>query len=280
VTRHIDTQICDGMLPTEVNPAEETVADRTDKNLISRGFITLASSARSPLSKKLGRIVATISCLGLLTGCRTFTQKHAMPVAAPPAVYQQYAAATRNGFEAIYEGELRIWFHSIRTIWIVAADDAQLSIAILSPSGMTIMQMHGNAASYKSHASLPPAKRLEPYGKTIWQALWYSLAISHTEKEMNWHQRGQRIQAHTITGTNVRTRYRTDLDDDATIMQVNIKGPGRTRHNVHMENNQPDDSPRCPEHIEIRSRRPRVRLTLSLKDAYVNQSEAPDEPRH
>ena len=222
---------------------------------------------------------AAIIGLGLLTGCRTFPPTHTMPVDDPPALYKNHAAATRNGFEAIYEGKLRIWFHSIRTIWIVAADDAQLSIAILSPSGITIMQMQGDATTYTSHVSLPPAKRLEPYGKAIWQALWYSLASSDTDKEMNWHQRGQRIQAHTITDTNVRTRFRTDLDNPTT-MQVNIKGPGRARHNVHMENTQPADGPRCPEHIQIRSRRPRVRLTLSLKDAYVNSPEASYEPRH
>ena len=220
----------------------------------------------------------TIVALLLLTGCRTFPPRQAVPT-DPPAVYQTNVTVTQDGFEAIYEGELRIWFHTIRTLWMLSVDTEHLSIATLSPSGVTIMQMHGDASAYTGQVRLPPAQRLEPYGESIWQALWHSLAATGADQEVVWRKRGQQINGKAKRETGVRTRFQKDLREPANL-KVRIRGPQRRRHTVSMEFSEPTADPRMPERIQIRSRGPRLRLTLSRKNAYVPEPETSYEGKH
>ena len=173
------------------------------------------------LRQAFGRAAfAALLAGGVASGCVS-PRPTAKPV-APPSGYQGAALAARHGFHAVYEGELRIWFHSFRAIWYIAAapDSDRLAVAVLSPTGVKIMQMHGDSSGRECEVSLSVAARLRPYGEALWDGLWWSLAAGDPAAGVPWVLRRNRmigsaamgpVQARVQAEANSGTLERIDL---------------------------------------------------------------------
>ena len=124
------------------------------------------------------RAAVSVSLLAAVwcAGCARF--RPADMTVGPPAGYRATAQASQAGFQAVYEGELRIWFHSFRALWVVAVEPGgtHLAVAVLSPTGIKLMQMQGTPDDFECVVTLPAAERLKPYGEALWDGLWWSLA--------------------------------------------------------------------------------------------------------
>lgn len=201
-------------------------------------------------------VILTSGCAGL--------RRAGVPV-DPPAEYLGVAQSARDGFHAVYDGELRIWFHSFRAIWYVAAqpDGAQLAIAVLSPTGVNIVQMHGDASGHVFVAGMPAAERLQPYGSALWQALWWSLAVGDRPPEAEWVRRGDTVRGRA-TRDEVRVCYQTDADHGDEVRIV-LRDADRGRQTVRLADVRVEENRAYPGRIHIRTVRPRCRLTLFLK---------------
>ena len=218
--------------------------------------------------KTAARLAAQLLALALFNGCSSLRPPAAIPTPPPPQ-HQDIAQAAKDGFQLIFEGELRIWFHSFRAIWAVAVHEDQLSVAVLSPSGVKIMQMQGDATTSTCIISMPAAKRLQPYGEALWQALWWSLADHQPARHATWQQQGNHIRGQASTATT-RLQYITRRDEH-TIMQIMIRQDGRHHATVRMTDPRTSAEPFQPSYMEIRTRRPRARLNLLLKSMHLNQ---------
>lgn len=210
---------------------------------------------------------------GLAPGC-VGLRLPANPV-APPAGYQGSATAARYGFHAVYEGELRIWFHSFRAIWYVAAspDADHLAVAVLSPTGVSVMQMHGNSAGRECAVLLPPAARLRPYGETLWDGLWWSLAVGDPVPGSDWVRHRNRTMGRAEIGP-VQALYLTEAAGE-TLERIELRRDGRRWCSIRLTDVREDAGRAYPARIRVDCAQPRSRLTLTLKS--IVWTSAPEE---
>jgi hypothetical protein len=220
-------------------------------------------------TRERGRRYAQCACLFLMvawgTGCAGLR-----PVAIPA---DSVPKPTQAGFHSVYDGELRIWFHSFRAIWYVAVEpaDARLAVAVINPAGLKIMQMHGTGPRPESVVTLPPAKRLQPYGEALWEALWWSVAGSDLVRESGWTQRGNRLEAR-VTRDNVQARFRVCAVGGG-LERVDVREGWRRLYTILLENPQGEDGWSGPGLVRVRSFRPRCRLVLTLKNIQWSEEE-------
>ena len=213
---------------------------------------------------------------GLATGC-VGPRLPADPV-APPAGYQGAAAAARHGFHAVYEGELRIWFHSFQAIWYVAAapDTDHLAVAVLSPTGVSVMKMHGDFAGRECAVLLPAAARLRPYGEALWDGLWWSLVAGDPVPGSDWVRRRNRTMGRAEIGP-VQALYLTEAAGE-TLERIELCRDGRRWCSIRLTDIREDAGRAYPARIRVNCAQPRSRLTLTLKS--IAWTLAPEgEPR-
>ncbi len=200
---------------------------------------------------------------GLAPGC-VGPRLPAGPV-APPAGYQGVLDAARHGFHAVYEGELRIWFHSFRAIWYVAVSPGsdRLAVAVLSPTGVSLMQMHGDSAGRECEILLPPAARLHPYGEALWDGLWWSLAVGDPVPESEWERRRDRTSGRAAIGP-VEALYLAQAGGE-TLERIELRKNGRRWCAIRLDDVREDAGRTYPALIRVECAQPRSRLTLVLK---------------
>ncbi len=223
----------------------------------------------------LAGLAALLAC-GLASGCASF-RTPSVP-ASPPAGSQRAAQAAQTGFHAVYEGELRIWFHSFRAIWYVAVPPGgtNLSVAVLSPSGIKIMQMHGAPSASTCEVALAAADRLKPYGEALWGALWWSLADGGQSLTAEWVRRGNQLLGQTEQGAT-QIRYKAGVSAEI-LDEIEVRSAGRRRHTIRLSGLREEEGHAAVERIQIECARPRCRLTLSLKEIRWNDN--PGAPHH
>ncbi|MFH0881106.1 MAG: hypothetical protein V2A34_15450 [Lentisphaerota bacterium] len=207
----------------------------------------------------------------LSSGCASL---RAPPVPAdPPAGHAGAVQAVNAGFSAVYEGELGIWFHSIKTIWYAAMPPGggSLSVAVLSPMGLKIMQMHGTPAKHSCTIALPAAARLQPYGESLWTGLLWSLAEDLQGGEWTWTRQGDQVLG-TVTNGAMRAQCRAEAGSGR-LAGKQIFENGRRAYDIRLSGAWSGAERSCPEQIEIRCTRPRCSLNIKLKSLRWGQGE-------
>lgn len=199
-----------------------------------------------------------------LAGCASL---HAPPAHIPqPAGLSSARAAARTGFQAVYEGELRIWWFSWSMIWYVSVPPGgdTLSAAVLNPMGVKVLQLQEPIPGTPTCESfVPGAERLKPYGLALWQAMRWSLADASTPEPATWSRRG-RMLAGTVVGDSVRVDYEADADT-GDLRRKDVSREGASRFTILYSEPAQVAGRACPERLDIRCREPRCRLTLRLK---------------
>jgi hypothetical protein len=214
--------------------------------------------------KSFPRILACCLLAAGLAGCAGL---HAPPAPVPPpAGIADLRAAARTGFQAVYEGELRIWGFSWSLIWYVAVPPGgeTLSAAVLNPLGVKILQLREASAGVPAcEPCVPGAERLTPYGMTLWQALKWSLADTATPEPASWSRRGRSLAGAT-PGDPVRVDYEANAETGA-LRRKDVSRDGAARFTIRYSAPQRMAGRAFPERLDIRCRAPRCRLTLRLK---------------
>ncbi len=200
---------------------------------------------------------------GLTPGCVGLRPPAAS--VAPPAGCQGAAAAARTGFHAVYEGELRIWFHSFKAIWYVAVSPGadQLAVAVLSPTGINVMQMHGDSARRECVVLLAPAARLQSYGEALWDGLWWGLAAGDPVPAAQWMRQRNRTMGFAARGP-MQATYLTGAAGVAP-ERIELRRDRRRWGAIRLDDVRNDAGRAYPARIRLDCDQPRCRLMLTLK---------------
>jgi len=186
--------------------------------------------------------------------------------AQPPAGRLGAVAAARAGFHAVYEGELKIWFHSWRMIWYVAVTPGgtNLSVAVLSPAGMKIMQMQGTQSRPLCTVAMPAADRLKPYGEALWTGLVWSLADGIAADTTRWVRDGGAIEGEAVRDA-FRVTYHADAATGA-LLGTEVWEGSRRLYDIRFADERRDGDRSYPGLIQLACASPRCRLTLKIKN--------------
>ena len=219
----------------------------------------MTSSTRRFLQAVLPALLAIL----LATGCASL-RPPAVP-ANPPAGRAAAQAATQAGFNAVYDGELRIWFYSFKMIWYVAVPPGGtgLSVAVLSPVGVKIMQMNGTRDAHSCTVALPAANRLKPYGEALWTGLLWSLTDDLADDELKWTRHGDTVLGDARRGA-IHAQYRA-LAANGMLVGKEVRENGRRLHDIRFADERHDADRSYPGRIQIECASPRCKLTLTLK---------------
>lgn len=218
--------------------------------------MTSAAAARATFVAALAAMAA---------GCAAL--RPATVPAEPPRGQAAACAATRAGFVAVYDGEMNIWFHSFKAIWYVAVapGGTNLSVAMLSPVGIKIMQVQGARENPSCTVSMPAAERLKPYGEAVWTGLLWALADGVDRNDAVWVRDGDRTLGEAKRGT-ASVCYEASAAGE--IVEKTVSQGRRTTHEISLGETRREADRECPGLVRIKCRSPRCSLTLKLKSLH------------
>ncbi len=220
-------------------------------------------------------VLPVLLAVVLATGCASL-RPPAVP-AAPPAGYLGAVQAAQAGFHAVYEGELRIWFHSFSAIWYVAVPPGgtSLAVAVLSPTGVKIMQMHGAPGAHACVVAVPAADRLQPYGAALWGGLWWGLAAGGQAPVTDWVRQGNEVAGCAMQGA-AQARFLA-LATNGALAGLDVREAGRRRYAIRLAEARHHADRAYAGRVRIECARPRCRLTLALKSLRWSDDPGPTD---
>ena len=134
---------------------------------------------------------------------------------------------------------------------------------MLSPTGVSVMQMQGDSAGRECKVLLPAAARLRPYGETLWDGLWWSLVAGDSVPGSDWVRRRNRTMGCAEIGP-VQALYLTQAAGEM-LERIELRRDGRRWCSIRLSDIREDAGRAYPARIRVDCAQPRSRLTLTLK---------------